>query len=62
MNYIDSRLPLSNPEDATEVGRKMSDIKTSNLQFKNIIESQRKEGQSELLLKVAEENHNNLAK
>jgi hypothetical protein len=60
MNYVESRLPLSNLEDASEVGRKMSDIKASNLQFKNIIESQRKEGQPELLLKIAEKNYNNL--
>jgi len=60
MNYIESRLPLSNLEDATELGSKMSDIKASNINFKNIIELRRKEGKSELLIKIAEENHNNL--
>jgi hypothetical protein len=40
----------------------MSDIKASNLEFKNIIESQRKEGKSELLLKIAEKNYYNLEK
>jgi hypothetical protein len=62
MNYIESRLPLSNLEDASELGRKMCDIKTSNLEFKNIIESQQKEGKPEILLKVAEENYNKLEK
>jgi hypothetical protein len=60
MNYIESRLPLSNLEDATELGSKMSDIKASNIIFKNIIELRRKEGKSELLIKIAEENHNKL--
>ena len=62
MNYIESKLPLSKLEDADELGRKMSDIKVYNIDFKNIIELRRKEGKSELLLKVAEENHNDLEK
>jgi hypothetical protein len=62
MNYVESRLPLSNLEDASELGRKMSDIKSSNLHFKNLIESQRKDGKPELLIEVAEENYKNLEK
>lgn len=62
MNYVESRLPLSNLEDASELGSKMADIKTSNVQFKNLIESQRKDGKPELLIEVAEENYKNLEK
>lgn len=62
MNYVESKLPLSNLEDASELGRKMADIKASNLAFKNIIELSRKEGKSNLVVEVAEENHNNLEK
>lgn len=62
MNYVESKLPLSNLEDASELGRKMADIKASNLEFKNIIELSRKEGKPEILLKVSEENYNNLEK
>jgi hypothetical protein len=62
MNYVESKLPLSNLEDASELGRKMADIKTSNVQFKNLIESQRKDGKPELLIEVAEENYKNLEK
>ena len=62
MNYVEGKLPLSNLEDASELGRKMVDIKTSNVHFKNLIESQRKEGKPELLLQVAEENYKSLEK
>jgi hypothetical protein len=62
MNYVESKLPLSNLEDARDLGSKMSDIKASNREFKNIIELSRKEGKSNLVVEVAEENYNNLEK